>query len=66
MNLYRTAAVQDGETKEVIWTGSRAEAAKARKELTAKGFTRAEIETEDFVVPTAKNELITWLNWRAA
>ena len=65
MKLYRITATQDGEVKEVIWTGSQTESAKTRKELNAKGFKRAEIDTEEVDVPTNKDGLLTFLNERS-
>lgn len=64
MKLYRIIATQNKEVKEVIWTGSQAEAGKARRELVTKGFKRTEVETDEVEVPTKKDELIAFLNDR--
>ena len=68
MKLYRITAANGttAEVEHVIWAGSQADAAKARKELGGHGYKRADIETEDVEVPTKKEELIAFLNDRRA
>ena len=62
MKLYRITATQDDENHTAVWVGSQADAGKARKELVAKGFKRAEINTEEVDVPTNKEGLLAFLN----
>ena len=61
MKLYRVIGNSDKQ-KKVIWAGSQSDAAKARKELIAQGFKRAELITEDVDIPTDKVGLLNWLN----
>lgn len=60
MKLYRISGNSD--KQRVIWAGSQSDAAKARKELIADGFKRAELLTEDIDVPTNKEGLLDFLN----
>jgi hypothetical protein len=60
MKLYRITGNSD--TQSVIWAGSQSDAAKARKELLAQGFKRAEMLTEEVEVPTGKAGLLEFLN----
>lgn len=60
MKLYRVSANAD--VQKVIWVGTQSDAGKARKELVADGFKRAEIETEEIDVPTNKEGLLSFLN----
>jgi hypothetical protein len=61
MKLYRIEAV-GGADVIVRWVGSQSDAGKARKELVADGFKRAEITTEEVEVPTGKAGLLEFLN----
>ena len=60
MKLYRVSGNSDKQT--VIWAGSQSDAAKARKELIAQGFKRAELLTEEVDVDTKKEGLLAFLN----
>ena len=60
MKLYRVIASTD--IQKVIWVGTQSDAGKARKELVAEGFKRAEIQTEEVDVPTNKEGLLAFLN----
>ena len=60
MKLYRV--IGNSDKQKVIWVGSQSDAAKARKELMAQGFKRAELLTEDVDIPTDKVGLLKWLN----
>ena len=68
MNLYLVTAevdVSEDGTKfarRAIWSGSQAEAASARKELTARGARRKDVKTYAVDVPTDKTGLLAWLN----
>ena len=68
MKLYLVTAevdVSEDGTKfdrHAIWSGSQAEAASARKELTARGARRKDIKTTDVNVPTDKEGLLRFLN----
>ena len=68
MNLYLVTAevdVSEDGTKfdrHAIWSGSQAEAASARKELTARGAQRKDVKTYAVDVPTDKNGLLQFLN----
>lgn len=60
MKIYRISGNSD--KQRVIWAGSQADAAKARKELIADGFKRAELLTEEVEIDTKKEGLLTFLN----
>ena len=60
MKLYRVSGNSD--KQKVIWAGSQSDAAKARKELIAQGFKRAELLTEEVDVDTKKEGLLAFLN----
>ena len=68
MKLYLVTAevdVSEDGTKfarRAIWSGSQAEAASARKELTARGAQRKDVKTYAVDVPTDKNGLLQFLN----
>ena len=64
MKLYKiTASTRpDGDAHQVRWVGSQADAASQRKTFVAKGFCRAEIETDEADIPTDKAGLLAWLN----
>lgn len=61
MRLYRITAKNDARNQ-THWVGSQAEASAHRKQLTAEGFKRAEITTEELDVPTDKKGLLDFLN----
>ena len=60
MKLYRV--IGNSDKQKVIWAGSQSDAAKARKELMAQGFKRAELLTEEVDVDTKKEGLLAFLN----
>jgi len=62
MKLYRISGNAD--KQRVIWVGSQSDASKARKELVADGFKRAELLSEEIDVPTNKEGLLGFLNER--
>lgn len=49
----------------VIWAGSLTEAAKARKDMAARGAARKDTETFELDIPTSKDGLLAWLNTNA-
>ena len=60
MKLYRV--IGNSDKQKVIWVGSQSDAAKARKELIAQGFKRAELITEEVDIDTKKEGLLAFLN----
>lgn len=60
MKLYRV--IGNSDKQKVIWAGSQSDAAKARKELIAQGFKRAELITEEVDIDTKKEGLLAFLN----
>ena len=60
MRLYLVTGNSDKQRR--IWVGSQGEAAKARKELIADGFKRAELITEEVEIDTKKDGLLEFLN----
>lgn len=66
MRLYKITALNtsrgDAPDSDITWVGSQTDAAAKRKQLTAEGFTRKEIETEEIDVPTDKAGLMAFLN----
>lgn len=68
MKLYLITAeidVSEDGTKfdrHVIWGGSQADAASARKELLNRGATRKDLKTFEVEVPTNKEGLLQFLN----
>ena len=68
MKLYLVTAevdVSEDGTKfdrHTIWSGSQAEAASARKELTARGARRKDVKTYAVDVPTDKTGLLQFFN----
>lgn len=60
MKLYRISGNSD--KQRAIWVGSQADAAKARKELIAEGFKRAELISEEVEIDTKKEGLLAFLN----
>lgn len=60
MKLYRTYTTD--EYPQTSWATSQAGAASARKRLYDAGHKRANVVTEEVVVPTKKQELCEWLN----
>ena len=68
MKLYLITAeidVSEDGTKfdtHVIWGGSQADAASARKEMLTRGAARKEIKTFEVEVPTNKADLLQFLN----
>ena len=61
MKLYKTTGeFSPGATTPAVWSGSQADAAKARKELKAQHAFF--VETEEINVPTDKAGLLVWLN----
>ena len=65
MKLYLVIADGTKFDRHAIWSGSQAEAASARKELTARGARRKDIKTTDVNVPTDKEGLLRFLNLMA-
>jgi len=61
MKLYKVTVAAEGDYF-AKWTGSQADAAKARKGFTNDGFKRRDIETEEHDIPTNKEGLLGWLN----
>ena len=65
MKLYKIIAdtrANGGDTLNIFYVGTQADAASKRKDLTAEGFARKEITTEDVDVPTDKAGLLAFLN----
>lgn len=63
MKFYKiTAHVGIPAVKKVKWVATQSDAASVRKELVSAGAKRADVETDEFDVPTAKTELLQWLN----
>lgn len=60
MRLYLVSGNSDKQRR--IWVGSQGDAAKARKELIADGFKRAELITEEVDIDTKKEGLLAFLN----
>lgn len=60
MKLYKITGASDKQRS--IWVGTQSDAAKARKELIAEGFKRAELITEEVDVPTNKEGMLGFLN----
>lgn len=69
MRLYKISAIHTGHDQplpETHWVGSLADASAKRKQLTAEGWTRKEVETEEIDVPTDKAGLMAFLNAMSA
>lgn len=65
MKLYKVTAQSnrdDTPVSEIVWVGSQADAAKARKSFIEQGFKRAKLDTEEVDVPTNKEGLLNFLN----
>lgn len=62
MKLYLITATTEDSKTHVIWGGSQAEAASARKEMLARGATRKDLKTYEVDVPTNKEGLLQFLN----
>ena len=66
MRLYKISALNtsqgDQPDSETHWVGSLADASAKRKQLTAEGWTRKEVETIEIDVPTDKAGLLGFLN----
>lgn len=62
MKLYLITATTEAPETQVIWGGSQAEAASARKEMLARGATRKDLKTYEVDVPTNKEGLLQFLN----
>ena len=60
MRLYLVTGNSDKQRR--IWVGSQGDAAKARKELIADGFKRADLVTEEVEIDTKKEGLLAFLN----
>lgn len=62
MKLYLITENTESPNAHVIWAGSQAGAASARKEMLARGATRKDTKTYEVDVPTNKEGLMQFLN----
>ena len=62
MKLYLITENTEIPNAPIIWAGSQAGAASARKEMLARGATRKDIKTYEVDVPTGKEGLMQFLN----